>query len=255
MSKLETSEDEKNKWRDRISKEVKLAVKVQENFLPKRNLKNYPVHGINIAAREVSGDFFSFYPHNDSIYFAIADVAGKGIHAGMVMAKASTLFEVLSQSKVDPDEMVLHMNNDLNNTKTGGMFVTSIIGEYNLITDEIRWVNAGHQPAIVRDDNGKYEQFQSSAPPLGVIKQKDKSIYNINKMKLNGSRFYAFTDGLSESLNDKGQEIGIDGSIDIIEANYSKDTTQQLSDITRMVVNTSKNQKLTDDLTVISIGK
>ena len=119
MSKLETTEEEKNKWRERISKEVKLAVKVQENFLPKRNLKNYPVHGINIAAREVSGDFFSFYPHNDSIYFIIADVAGKGIHAGMVMAKASTLFEVLSQSKVDPDEMVFHMNNDLNNTKTG----------------------------------------------------------------------------------------------------------------------------------------
>ena len=255
MSKLETTEEERNKWRERISKEVKLAVKVQENFLPKRNLKNYPVHGINLSAREVSGDFFSFYPHNDNIYFIIADVAGKGIHAGMVMAKASTLFEVLSQSKVDPDEMVLHMNNDLNNTKTGGMFVTSIIGEYNLITDEIRWVNAGHQPAIVRDDNGKYEQFQSSAPPLGVIKQKDKSIYNINKMKLNGSRFYAFTDGLSESLNDKGQEIGIDGSIDIIETNYSKDTTQQLNDITKEVVNTSKNQKLTDDLTVISIGK
>ncbi len=255
MSKLETTEEEKNKWRERISKEVKLAVKVQENFLPKRNLKNYPVHGINISAREVSGDFFSFYPHNDSIYFIIADVAGKGIHAGMVMAKASTLFEVLSQSKVDPDEMVLHMNNDLNNTKTGGMFVTSIIGEYNLITDEIRWVNAGHQPAIVRNDNGKYEQFQSSAPPLGVIKQKDKNIYNINKMKLNGSRFYAFTDGLSESLNDKGNEIGIDGSIDIIEANYNKDTKQQLSDITRMVINTSKNQKLDDDLTVISIGK
>ena len=255
MSKLETSEEERNKWRERISKEVKLAVKVQENFLPKRNLKNYPVHGINISAREVSGDFFSFYPHNNNIYFIIADVAGKGIHAGMVMAKASTLFEVLSQSKVDPDEMVLHMNNDLNNTKTGGMFVTSIIGEYNLITDEIRWVNAGHQPAIVRNDNGKYEQFQSSAPPLGVIKQKDKSIYNINKMKLNGSRFYAFTDGLSESLNDKGQEIGIDGSIDIIETNYNKDTTQQLNDITKMVVKTSKNQKLSDDLTVISIGK
>ncbi len=255
MSKLETTEEEKNKWRERISKEVKLAVKVQENFLPKRNLKNYPVHGINLSAREVSGDFFSFYPHNDSIYFIIADVAGKGIHAGMVMAKASTLFEVLSQSKVDPDEMVLHMNNDLNNTKTGGMFVTSIIGEYNLITDEIRWVNAGHQPAIVRDDNGKYQQFLSSAPPLGVIKQKDKSIYNINKMKLNGSRFYAFTDGLSESLNDKGQEIGIDGSIDIIETNYNKNTTQQLNDITKMVVNLSKNQKLSDDLTVISIGK
>ena len=255
MSKLETSEEEKNKWRERISKEVKLAVKVQENFLPKRNLNNYPVHGINISAREVSGDFFSFYPHNDSIYFIIADVAGKGIHAGMVMAKASTLFEVLSQSKVDPDEMVFHMNNDLNNTKTGGMFVTSIIGEYSLITDEIRWVNAGHQPAVIRNDNGKYDQIESSAPPLGVIKQKDKSIYNVHKMKLNGSRFYAFTDGLSESLNKEGNEIGIDGSIDIIEQNYNKDAVKQLDKITNSVITESKNRTLSDDLTVISIGK
>ena len=255
MSKLETSEEEKNKWRERISKEVKLAVKVQENFLPKRNLNNYPVHGINISAREVSGDFFSFYPHNDSIYFIIADVAGKGIHAGMVMAKASTLFEVLSQSKVDPDEMVFHMNNDLNNTKTAGMFVTSIVGEYNLITDEIRWVNAGHQPAVIRNDDGKYNQVESLVPPLGVIKQKDKSVYNVHKMKLNGSRFYAFTDGLSESLNNKGEEIGIDGSIKIIEQNFNKDTRKQLNDITKSVINVSQNQKLTDDLTVISIGK
>ena len=255
MSKLETSEEERNKWRERISKEVKLAVKVQENFLPKRNLKNYPVHGINISAREVSGDFFSFYPHNNNIYFIIADVAGKGIHAGMVMAKASTLFEVLSQSKVDPDEMVLHMNNDLNNTKTSGMFVTSIIGEYNLISDEVRWVNAGHQPALVRNNNGKYDRIESSGPPLGVVKQKDKSFYKINKIKLNGSRFYAFTDGLSESINNDGEEIGIDGSINIIENNYNKDTIKQLNDITKSVINTSKNQILSDDLTLISIGK
>ena len=255
MSKLETSEDEKNKWRERISKEVKLAVKVQENFLPKRNLKNYPVHGINIAAREVSGDFFSFYPHNDSIYFIIADVAGKGIHAGMVMAKASTLFEVLSQSKVDPDEMAFHMNNDLNNTKTGGMFVTAIIGEFNLITDEIRWVNAGHQPAVIRTDKGKYDQVESSTPPLGVIKQKDKNIYKTNKIKLNGSRFYAFTDGLSESLNKEGEEIGIDGSIEIIEKNFNKDVNKQLEAITKNVLSESTDQKLADDLTLISIGK
>ena len=255
MSKLETSEEERSKWRERISKEVKLAVKVQENFLPKRNLKNYPVHGINIAAREVSGDFFSFYPHNDSIYFIIADVAGKGIHAGMVMAKASTLFEVLSQSKLDPDEMAFHMNNDLNQTKTSGMFVTSIVGEYNLITDEIRWVNAGHQPAVLRDENGKYSQFESSAPPLGVIKQKEKNIYITNKTKLNGSRFYAFTDGLSESLDEKGEEIGIEGSIEIIEENFNRDTSKQLDKITKTIMDTSQSRSLSDDLTLISIGK
>ena len=70
---------------------------------------------------------------------------------------------------------------------------------------------------MVRNNNGKYNKIESSAPPLGVIKQKDKSFYKINKIKLNGSRFYAFTDGLSESINNDGEEIGIDGSINIID--------------------------------------
>ena len=254
MSKLEDSETEKNKWRERISKEVNLAVKVQENFLPKRNLENYPVHGINIAAREVSGDFFSFYPHNDSIYFIIADVAGKGIHAGMVMAKASTLFEVMSKDKVDPDEMMFHMNNDLFQTKTAGMFVTCILGEYDLVSDEIRWVNAGHQPALIRSTNGKYSEFVSSSTPLGVIKHKDKSVYKLEKAKLASSRFYVFTDGLSESLDSKGEEIGIDGSIKIIEDNFNSDLKKQLKDVTSEVVKVAGGKNLSDDLTLVGLG-
>ena len=255
MSKLETSEEEKNKWRERISKEVKLAVKVQENFLPKRNLKNYPVQGINIAAREVSGDFFSFYPHNDNVYFIIADVAGKGIHAGMVMAKASTLFEIMSRDKVDVDEIAFHMNNDLFLTKTSGMFVTSIIGNYNISTGEIAWVNAGHQPALVRDKNGNFEEFESKSPPLGVIIQKTKSNYFVNKINLNSNRLYAFTDGLSESLDKNNQEIGIDGSKKIINNNFNKNINDELNNITKEITSSSKIEKLSDDLTIVVIGK
>ena len=254
MNKLEISEKEKQKWRNRISKEVNLAVKVQENFLPKRDLQNYPVHGINIAAREVSGDFFSFYPHNDSIYFIIADVAGKGVHAGMVMAKASTLFEVMSRDEVDPDEMMFHMNNDLYITKTSGMFVTSVLGKYDLISDEISWVNGGHQPVIIRSLLGEYQNFESDAPPMGVIPQKNKSIYKTHKLKLNGNKFYVFTDGLSESLDNEGNEIGIEGSIKIIEDNYTSDRKKHLSDITKKVIEISESKKLSDDLTLISIG-
>ena len=254
MSKLESSETEKNKWRDRISKEVNLAVKVQENFLPKRNLNNFPVSGINIPAREVSGDFYSFYPHNESIYFIIADVAGKGIHAGMVMAKASTLFEIMSKDKVDPDEMMFHMNNDLYQTKTAGMFVTCILGEYDLVSEEIRWVNAGHQPALIRTQDGKYSEYISSSTPLGVIKHKDKSVYKLEKTKLSSSRFYVFTDGLSESLDKNGDEIGVEGSIKIIENNFNADLKKQLKDVTSEVVKVAGDKNLSDDLTLVGLG-
>ena len=240
MSKLETSETEKNKWRKRISSEIDLAVKVQENFIPKRNLENYPVQGINIPAREVSGDFFGFHPHNEGVYFIIADVAGKGIHAGMVMAKASTLFKVLAQDRVDPDEMMLHMNNDLFNTKTGGMFVTSILGVYDLITEEVSWTNGGHLPALIRDQTGKFEEYESKAPPLGVILQKNKSIYMTNKKKLNGKRFYVFTDGLSESLDENNKELGIAGTKRIINRNFNSAVKVELTNISKEVVNKSK---------------
>ena len=255
MSKLETSEDEKNKWRKRISGEIDLAVKVQENFIPKRNLENYPVQGINIPAREVSGDFFGFHPHNESVYFIIADVAGKGIHAGMVMAKASTLFKVLAQDRVDPEEMMLHMNNDLFNTKTGGMFVTSILGVYDLITEEVSWVNGGHLPALIRDQTGKFEEYESKAPPLGVILQKNKSIYMTNKKKLNGKRFYVFTDGLSESLDEKNKELGIAGAKGIINRNFNSVVKVELTNISKEVVDKSRKKILSDDLTIVTIGK
>ena len=255
MSKLETSEAEKNKWRKRISSEIDLAVKVQENFIPKRNLENYPVQGINIPAREVSGDFFGFHPHNEGVYFIIADVAGKGIHAGMVMAKASTLFKVLAQDKVDPNEMMLHMNNDLFNTKTGGMFVTSILGVYDLITEEVSWVNGGHLPALIRDQTGKFEEYESKAPPLGVILQKNKSIYMTNKKKLNGKRFYVFTDGLSESLDEKNKELGIAGAKGIINRNFNSVVKVELTNISKEVVDKSRKKILSDDLTIVTIGK
>ena len=198
---------------------------------------------------------FIFIFYNDSIYFIIADVAGKGIHAGMVMAKASTLFEIMSKDKVDPDEMMFHMNNDLYQTKTAGMFVTSILGEYNLINDEIRWVNAGHQPALVREKSGNYSEFNSSSTPLGVIKHKDKSVYKMEKIKLNEGRFYVFTDGLSESLNEKGEEIGVEGSIKIIENNFNSDLKKQLKDVTSETIETSQNKSLSDDLTLVAVGK
>ena len=255
MSKLETSETEKNKWRKRISSEIDLAVKVQENFIPKRNLENYPVQGINIPAREVSGDFFGFHPHNESVYFIIADVAGKGIHAGMVMAKASTLFKVLAQDRVDPDEMMLHMNNDLFNTKTGGMFVTSILGVYDLITEEVSWANGGHLPALIRDQTGKFEEYESKAPPLGVILQKNKSIYMTNKKKLNGKRFYVFTDGLSESLDENNKELGIAGAKEIINRNFNSVVKVELTNISKEVVGKSRKKILSDDLTIVTIGK
>ena len=96
MNKLEQSEKQKNKWKNRVSKEINLAMNVQKRLMPKRNIENYPIFGLNIPAREISGDFYDFYLHDDEVYFTLSDVSGKGVNAGMVMAKAITLFKIFA---------------------------------------------------------------------------------------------------------------------------------------------------------------
>ena len=99
MYKLEEAEKQKNMWKNRVSNEIKLAMQVQKKLMPDRDMDNYPVFGLNIPAREISGDFYDFYPLDDQIYFNLSDVSGKGVNAGMVMAKAITLFKIFARQQ------------------------------------------------------------------------------------------------------------------------------------------------------------
>ena len=176
MDRLEQSEKQKNKWKNRVSNEIKLAMNVQKRLMPNRDLSNYPIFGLNIPAREISGDFYDFFLHDDQVYFTLSDVSGKGVNAGMVMAKAITLFKIFAKQKFKPNEILLEMNNDLKETNPPGTFITSIVGSYNLKTDIVEMSNAGHQPAILsKGDN--FTEFPSSSAPLAVIKQKNSNVY------------------------------------------------------------------------------
>ena len=88
-----------------------------------------------------------------------------------------------------------------------------------------------------------------------MIIQKTKSNYSINKINLNSNRLYAFTDGLSESLDENNQEIGIEGSKKVINNNFSKNVNDELNNITKEITDSSKIKKLSDDLTIVVIGK
>tara|TARA_B100000965_G_C19456958_1_gene697880 strand:- start:256 stop:1020 length:765 start_codon:yes stop_codon:yes gene_type:complete len=253
-------------WKNRVSNEIKLAMEVQRKLMPERDMKNYPVYGLNIPAREISGDFYDFYPHDDQIYFNLSDVSGKGVNAGMVMAKAITLFKIFAKQKYKPNEILYEMNNDLNLTNPSGTFVTSIIGRYNLKTDEVELANAGHQPALVKiDDN--FIEYSSSSTPLGITKQKNENAYKLEKFKLNTSRVYCFTDGFSESLDENKNEIGINGVKELLIRHQNSKLKIELQKATEEIRQKSLKKEykekgleedkgiLDDDLTILGIGK
>ena len=265
MDKLEQSENQKNIWKNRVSKEIKLAIDVQKRLMPRRTINNFPIEGINIPAREISGDFYDFYQHNDQIYFTLCDVSGKGVNAGMVMARAITLFKIYSKNKFKPNEIHFEMNNDLQQTNPKGVYVTSIVGSYNSKTDVVELSNAGHLPALFKNGNG-FHEYESSSLPLGVKKADNSNVYKLESFQLGSGRLYCFTDGFSECRNEKGEEIGIDGVKQLITTFQNTSLKKELLKITRDVekkstkgqnFDESNNQAniLEDDLTIIGLGK
>ena len=265
MDKLEQSENQKNIWKNRVSKEIKLAIDVQKRLMPRRTINNFPIEGINIPAREISGDFYDFYQHNDQIYFTLCDVSGKGVNAGMVMARAITLFKIYSKNKFKPNEIHYEMNNDLQQTNPKGVYVTSIVGSYNSKTDVVELSNAGHLPALFKNGNG-FHEYESSSLPLGVKKADNSNVYKLESFQLGIGRLYCFTDGFSECRNEKGEEIGIDGVKQLITTFQNTSLKKELLKITRDVekkstkgqnFDESNNQAniLEDDLTIIGLGK
>ena len=265
IDKLEQSEKQKNKWKNRVSQEIKLAMDVQKKLMPKRDLSNYPIYGINIPAREISGDFYDFYPHDDEIYFTLSDVSGKGVNAGMVMAKAITLFKIFARQKYQPHEILFQMNNELKESNPAGIFVTSIVGKYNLKTDLVEICNAGHQPALVKIDND-FKEYSSSSMPLGVVKHKDENVFKLEKFKLNKGRIYCFTDGFSECMDENKKEIGIEGVKKLILKHQNSSLQKELENTTEEIRLKSlkkdsydvgikeNNETLDDDLTILGIG-
>ena len=233
--------------------------------MPRRSIMNFPIHGINIPAREISGDFYDFYPHNDRVYFTLCDVSGKGVNAGMVMARAITLFKIYSKNKFKPNEILFEMNNDLELTNPKGVYVTSIVGCYSSADDTLEISNAGHLPALFREKD-QFKEYNSSAMPLGVKKADNSNEFKLEKFKLGDGRLYCFTDGFSECRNEKGDEIGIEGVKQLIRDNQNSSLKKELQKITKHVEksstkganfdkNVSTENILEDDLTIIGIGK
>tara|TARA_Y100000996_G_scaffold285824_1_gene225597 strand:- start:416 stop:892 length:477 start_codon:yes stop_codon:yes gene_type:complete len=158
------------------------------------------------------------------------------------------------------------MNNDLNLTNPSGTFVTSIIGRYNLKTDEIELANAGHQPALVKTGD-EFIEYSSSSTPLGVMKQKNENVYKLEKFKLNSSRVYCFTDGFSESLDENKNEIGINGVKELLKRHQNSKLKIELQKVTEEIRQKSLKKEykekgleedkgiLDDDLTILGIGK
>ena len=237
----------------KLLKERELAAGVQKSLFPDISKFENFIFARNVPARDVSGDYFDVVRSTpEEYFFTLADVSGKGVKAGMYMAKASSIFRTLTNLKFPLEKVVFGVNNELVEAKFKGMFVTAVFGKLNIKTGELVFINAGHESILTFDQNKNYEYIKSEMPPIGIVKYFTESMVKSNTMNLKDKTFVVYTDGVTEGYLKNGEELGAEGVQKIIDG-MSEVTPKTIVESIEKELNWGA-EKLRDDITCMAIN-
>ncbi len=237
----------------KLLKERELAAGVQKSLFPDISKFENFIYAKNVPARDVSGDYFDVVRSTpEEYFFTLADVSGKGIKAGMYMAKASSIFRTLTNLKYPIEKVVFGVNNELVEAKFKGMFVTAVFGKLNIKTGELVFINAGHESILTFDQNKNYEYIKSEMPPIGIVKYFTESMVKSKTINMKDKTFVVYTDGVTEGYLKNGEELGAEGVQKIIN-DMSEITPKTIVESIEKELNWGA-EKLRDDITCMAIN-
>jgi sigma-B regulation protein RsbU (phosphoserine phosphatase) len=236
-----------------LARELELAAEIQRSLLPTARNDDFPIHGINLPARTVSGDFYDFFELEDGrICFNLGDVSGKGMNAALLMAKTASLFRCLGKTIHQPGRLMSLINNEICETASRGMFVTMIGGIFDPRSGIVRIANAGHEPALFFDPDGQCRSYEAEAPPLGITTVlADGDRYPESEFNIGQGSFYIFTDGVTEGYLSDGSELEVSGLTKILLDGCDKTPADRLADVVH-AINSSKGP-IRDDTTLLCL--
>ncbi len=235
--------------KNRMQKEIEIVGEIQKTLLSQNKDENFPIAGINIPAKVVSGDFYNFSEIAKGIYgFGVADVSGKGIKSSLLMSKASSLYRCLSKTIFSTSDLLNLLNKEICETAARGMFVTMLIGIYDSNKKELLLSNAGHEPPLVIDNEQKFSNFSEAGPPLGIT---SKIKYKETTTDFSDSSMYIFTDGITEIRDPSGDMLEVEGFQKYIIKYQHTPNNKRLKLMIEDIVKAGMIQK--DDLTIVTV--
>tara|TARA_B100001027_G_scaffold177529_1_gene128812 strand:+ start:2157 stop:3479 length:1323 start_codon:yes stop_codon:yes gene_type:complete len=235
--------------KNRMQKEIEIVGEIQKTLLSTNKDENFPIAGINIPAKVVSGDFYNFSEIGKGIYgFGVADVSGKGIKSSLLMSKASSLYRCLSKTIYSTSDLLNLLNKEICETAARGMFVTMLIGIYDSNKKELLLSNAGHEPPLVIDKEQNFSNFSEAGPPLGIT---SKIKYKETTTNFSDSSMYIFTDGITEIRDPSGDMLEVEGFQKYIKKYQHTPNNKRLKLMIEDIVKAGMIQK--DDLTIVTV--
>jgi len=241
----------------RLDQEVRIAADVQQRLLPQIRppLATLDYAGYCHPARRVSGDYYDFLDlAPGKLGLLVADVAGKGISAALLMASMHAC--IRTHAPVFGErcgEIVTEVNALLYSATDSDRFATLFYGVYDDATRRLTYSNAGHEPALLVRAGAKRQpahvRLEAGTPPVGIFATLP-AVQSTVEME-QGDWLAIFTDGIPEALNEKEEEFGRDRLLEILTGNRQRSAGEMQEAILREVTKFSDGQPQSDDLTLI----
>jgi len=243
-----------------IQQSLDLAREIQQNLLPKQNpeIPGLDIAGTSIYCEETGGDYYDYLlPENnqkDRIRIVLGDVSGHGISSALLMTTARALFRQRSSMKGNLAQVTSDVNRHLcEDVKDSGDFMTLFCIEMNTSKNYLKWVRAGHDPAMLYDSPKKsLIELKGKGIALGVDESWQYSENEISGIS-DGHIVVIYTDGIWEAQNSHGERFGKERLYGFIRENAHLSSQQILKSVIDALNQFLKEEKRQDDATLIII--
>lgn len=197
--------------RKKVDQELDLARHIQQGLLPgfPPDIEGYDIHGNNLPSRQVSGDLFGWWPRTDGRWlFCLADVSGKGLGPGLLMASLQATLEAWTERNLSTADLAFQLSKMLARHTDGRRFVTAFLALLDPGTGTLTYTNAGHNPALFLQPEGTFQALEAQGLPLAMLLGNP---YGEATLQLAaGDLLLVYTDGITEAADPQDEEFGVE---------------------------------------------
>jgi phosphoserine phosphatase RsbU/P len=189
--------------------ELNEAREIQRGLMPRRmpNLNGFSLASAWQPAHDVSGDYLAAIKFNEShAALCVADVAGKGLPAALLMSNMQAALKSLASETISPSELCDKLNRLMCGNTPLRKFVSCFYGDLDVSNRKMTFTNAGHNPPFLMRRNGECIRLDEGGCVIGAFPE---SRFTQREVKFNEcDKLVLFTDGVTEARNASGQEFG-----------------------------------------------
>jgi phosphoserine phosphatase RsbU/P len=251
MRLLEVQQEQK-----RLANELALASEIQLRLHPENPpcLPGYELIGLSFPCYEVGGDYYDFIEQRDGhCVIALGDVSGKGTGAALLMSSVHAAVRAHTRTRLSAAEIVSEINLYIYDNTPANRFVTLFYSELDPRSHQLTYINAGHNSPLLVRATGEVTRLDIGGFPLGITPFGD---YREGWVELElGDVLVIYSDGVSESLDEAGEEFGEARLIEIVQKHRGRTAAGLRDRIDEALTRFVGKAKSVDDLTLVILKR